>query len=122
MAGTGGKRDGAGRPKGAKNKINKTAAEIMAEYNVSGIDGLSRIASGQALECTIGFDKSGKPISGKMKPTFDNIQAAFKELAQYEAPKLKAIEHKNDPNNPVGGVVVIERQYVSTGTNPIRNP
>lgn len=92
MAGTGGAREGAGRPKGSKNKVNPTAANIMAEYNVSGIEGLCRIASGEELECTV-YGEKGAIQTLTVKPTFDQRQAAYKELAQYEAPKLKAVEH-----------------------------
>lgn len=104
MAGKGGKREGAGRPVGSTNKVNTTASEIMARYGVSGIDGLCKIAAGEPLECTTGIDKeTGTPVTGKLKPTFDQRQAAFKELAQYEAPKLKAVEHS-------GGLTVSHEQ------------
>lgn len=99
------KPENSGRKQGSKNKVNTSAAEIMARYDVSGIDGLCRIAAGQELECTVSIDKdTGKPITGKVRPTFDQRQAAFKELAQYEAPKLKAVEHSGEG----GGNIVVK--------------
>jgi hypothetical protein len=83
-----------GRKKGSTNKRSQTAAEIMERFNVSGIEGLCLIANGEPLQCTIGMDKeAGVPTEGKVRPTFDQRLTAYKELAQYEAPKLKAVEH-----------------------------
>lgn len=86
-----------GRQKGSLNKINPSAAEIMAKYGVSGIDGLCRIAKGMPLKClTFTNKETGEFVVALQEPTFDQMQAAIKELAQYEAPKLKAVEHSGD--------------------------
>lgn len=82
----------AGRKKGSVNK-NNIAAQMMAKYNVSGIEGLCKIASGLPLRCTTWINReTGEFVVHEVEPTFDQQQAAMKELAQYEAPKLKAME------------------------------
>lgn len=96
---------GSGRQKGSANKVNPTAAQIMAQYGVSGIEGLCKIAAGLPLRCTTHLNKeSGEVVVEEIEPTFEQRQAAFKELAQYEAPKLKAIEHsgKDGDDIPLG--------------------
>lgn len=101
-----------GRQKGVPNKVNPTAAQIMAQYGVSGIEGLCKIAAGEALRCTTHLNKeTGEVVVEEIEPTFDQRQAAYKELAQYEAPKLKAIEHSGELN-------LTHENFINGATSP----
>lgn len=73
----GGKREGAGRPKGSPNKRTLDVAEKLAKFGCDPILGMARIAR----------DKNSSPeLRGRM----------LAELAQYIAPKRRAIEHSTD--------------------------
>ncbi|HXJ61970.1 MAG TPA: hypothetical protein VNU68_35480 [Verrucomicrobiae bacterium] len=73
----GGKRQGAGRPKGAPNKRTLEVAERLAKLGCDPIVGMARIAMGK---------NNPMELRGRM----------FAELAQYIAPKRRAIEHSTD--------------------------
>ena len=72
----GGAREGAGRKKGKPNKKTQEVLDKLAELNCDPIEGMARIAK-QAI------DEGELQLAGNM----------YKELAQYVAPKRKAIEH-----------------------------
>ena len=75
--GTGGARPGAGRPKGSRDKINLDIAARLAAMGCDPIIGMARIA----LDVRNPLD-----IRGRM----------YSELAQYVAPKRRAVEHSTD--------------------------
>jgi hypothetical protein len=72
------KTSGQGRPKGSKNKINVDVAERLAALGCDPIEGMARIA----------MDK-GAPLDIRAR--------MYSELAQYVAPKRKALEHSAAP-------------------------
>lgn len=73
----GGKREGAGRPKGSANKRTLEVAERLAKMRCDPIVGMARIAMSR---------KNPIELRGRM----------FAELAQYIAPKRRAVEHSTD--------------------------
>ncbi len=75
MAGRGGRRPGAGRPKGAPTKYSERIAEMLSEMDCDPIEGMARLAK----EAEANGEKG---LAGQM----------YKELAQYVAPKLKTVE------------------------------
>lgn len=81
-----------GRQKGTPNK--KTA-DIEAKLEAIGCDPielLARIANGEPLQARIpGSPEHSEPV--EQWPTLEQRIAAGKELAQYVAPKRKAVEH-----------------------------
>lgn len=93
--GHGGKRKGAGRKKGVSNiaveKKRKNITEKMDAKGFCPIDGMMEVA----LEAKIDGDK---------KLFFD----ACKELAQYVAPKRKAVEISGDEDRPIFTKIVRE--------------
>jgi hypothetical protein len=78
----GGARPGAGRPKGAKNKVSLEVADKLAAWGFDPFRGMFELAT----------DPQNSPeLRGKM----------CSELAQYVAPKRKAVEH----SGPEGGAI-----------------
>jgi len=73
MAQIGGKREGAGRPAGAKNKRTVEIEEKLTALNCDPIEGMAMLAVDPTTSQELKFQ-------------------AFKELAQYVAPKRKAVE------------------------------
>lgn len=68
---------GQGRPKGVPNKVTSDVADRLAKLRCDPIAGMARLA----------MDKKQPPeLRGRM----------FAELAQYIAPKRKALEHSAD--------------------------
>lgn len=65
------------RPKGSKNKRTQEIEEKLAALGCDPIEGMAKIAKNP---------KNTAELRGKM----------FAELAQYVAPKRKAIEHSGD--------------------------
>lgn len=103
MAGKGGKREGAGRKVGSKNKHPVGfRAELRAYCDQLGVDPHKYMASIIADESTIvyGVDGNGEPIVGPAAKPELKLQAA-KELAQYMEPKLKAVEHSGEVEQTV---------------------
>lgn len=78
-----GKKTG-GRTKGTPNKANREIADKLAELNCDPIQGMAMIAN-QA------FSEGDLSLAGQM----------YKELAQYVAPKRKAIEHSGPDGGPM---------------------
>jgi len=75
MAGRGGRRPGAGRPKGSPTKYSERIAEMLSEMDCDPIVGMARLAK----EAEANGEKG---LAGQM----------YRELAQYVAPKRKAVE------------------------------
>ena len=76
-----------GRRRGSLNRLTREVVEKLAKLDCDPIEGMANLA----------MDESNPPeLRGKM----------FAELAQYIAPKRKAIEHALDPPGAVGGIVV----------------
>lgn len=73
----GGKREGAGRPRGAPNKRTLEVVERLKALRCDPITGMARIAMSK---------KTPLELRGRM----------YAELAQYIAPKRRAIEHSAD--------------------------
>lgn len=73
----GGARPGAGRKKGVPNKLTLDVAEKLAKIGCDPLLGMARIAMDK---------KNPMELRGRM----------FGELAQYVAPKRRAIEHSAD--------------------------
>lgn len=69
----GGSRPGAGRPKGASNKRTQEIQERLDELNCDPIEGMAMIANDTSLDHSLRLQ-------------------AMKELAQYVAPKRKAVD------------------------------
>jgi hypothetical protein len=90
----GGKREGSGRKKGSQNKRTLETREYLDSIGCNPIEGLAHIAMGKSTFCRITLDKEqGDFIEGEVKPNLDQIILARKTLAEYYAPKLKAVEH-----------------------------
>ena len=80
----GGKREGAGRPKGAKNLRTLDAMERFEALDCDPLEGMVRIA--------VQAEKEGdKALAGNM----------YKELSQYVYPKKKAVEVKGEMDTAV---------------------
>lgn len=73
MSSKGGKREGAGRPAGATNKRSQAIADKLEELNCDPIEGMAMIMNDTSLDHSLRL-------------------AAMKELAQYVAPKRKAVD------------------------------
>jgi hypothetical protein len=70
---------GQGRPKGALNKRTRAVADLLAEMDCDPIAGMARIATDES-----------NPIELRAR--------MFAELAQYVAPKRKAVEYSGEVN------------------------
>ena len=81
----GGARPGAGRPKGQANKRSKEISDRLEQLNCDPIEGMAMIANDTSLDHGLRL-------------------TAFKELAQYVAPKRKAV----DVDASIDGNVSIE--------------
>lgn len=73
MANMGGARPGAGRPKGQPNKRTKEIQERLEELGCDPIEGMAMISADPTVSQELKFQ-------------------CYKELAQYVAPKRKAID------------------------------
>jgi len=90
MAGTGGKRTGAGRKKGSINKRSQEIADRLAAMGCDPIEGMAEIAAEARGEGDL-------QLAGQM----------YKELAQYVAPKRKAVEFSGQNGNPFKGDITV---------------
>lgn len=79
----GGKREGAGRKKGTVGKKTKAIEEKLAQFDCDPIEGMIQVAR-QAM------GEGNLAIAGQM----------YKELAQYIAPKRKAVELSGADGHP----------------------
>jgi hypothetical protein len=84
---SGGARKGAGRPKGSKSKRTQDVETMLQEMDCSPIESLARLA--QLAE----EDAQAAETPSERIPHMNLAKDCYKELAQYVAPKRKAIEH-----------------------------
>lgn len=88
-----------GRKKGTPNKKTQEVIERLKELNCDPIEGMARIAMND-ITCSVcegagKIDEEGcEPCygSGKLLSTIELRGQMYKELAQYVAPKRKAVE------------------------------
>lgn len=81
-----------GRKPGTPNKKTTDIEAKLAALNCDPLELLARVANGEALEVRLpNSPEHSEPI--EQWPTLEQRIAASKELAQYVAPKRKAIEH-----------------------------
>ena len=98
MAGRGakpGERRG-GRGPGTPNKRNVDVLEALRAKKFNPLHPYlfwAEVLAGRTLYVRTVINEMGVAVEVKTKPTLDQRMAAAKELAQYVAPKLKAIEH-----------------------------
>jgi len=92
MAENGGKRPGAGRPKGTKGKKTIEVEEMMAKHNCDPIEAMIRLAK-MAEE-----DAQAEDTPKDRLPHYQFAGQMHKELASYRYPKRKAIELSGDLN------------------------
>lgn len=85
MSTPGGKRSGAGRPKGAKNKRTQEIIDRLEDLDCDPIEGMAMISADPTSSPELKFQ-------------------CFKELAQYVAPKRKAM----DMNQSIDGNIEIQ--------------
>lgn len=95
MSEHGGARPGAGRKKGGKNRRSQEVEDRLEEMDCDPIAGMARIAA-MAEE-----DAQAAETPKERIPHMNLAKDCYRELAQYVAPKRKAIEHSGD----VGTVV-----------------
>ena len=84
----GGKREGAGRPKGSRNRRSTDIQARLDELGIDPIEGMALIAANRTDELGI---KDDVPL---------NLRAQmYKELAPYVAYRLKAVEMSVEPSD-----------------------
>lgn len=93
----GGKRPGAGRKKGSLNKRKQEIQELLDDMDCDPIEGMARIAL--EAEATASSAESFQ----ERKDSLTLAGNMYKELAQYVAPKRRAVEMKAE---------VTEKQFV----------
>lgn len=79
-----------GRKKGTPNKVNSEIADLLDRLGCNPIEGLARIANGERLKC--GVSTIAGYAEEEIMPTFAQRLKAYTELAEYAAPKRKAVE------------------------------
>ena len=107
----GGKRPGAGRPKGVPDKRTLAVKEKLDALGCDPITGMARIALTCEKEIAIinkAIEKSDDPIEKvsiirTKDSAISQVTYIYKELAQYIAPKKKAVEHTGPENGPIQG-------------------
>lgn len=99
MTNHGGKREGAGRPKGAQNKNSLSALQQLNDLGCDPIANLAHIAMGGSVRAMVGLNKDvGDIIVEDVPPTLDQQMTANIKLLPYIHPALKAIEHSGNIN------------------------
>ncbi len=102
MAGKGsakGERRG-GRQKGTPNRTSLGVVDQLAALGCDPIENLARFAQGKPIKAMV------DGVRMDVIPTPDQQLAANKELAQYVAPKRKAVEHTTAGGEPITGITV----------------
>ncbi len=118
MAGRGakpGERRG-GRKKGTPNK-RTLYLERMKERAFDPFEITMQIAAGEVEETEVVKDAKGKPVAVKVPLSWRLRLDAAKELMQYIAPKLRAIEHSGPDGGPIP-VTRIVREIVDPRNDP----
>ena len=91
----GGKREGAGRPKGGRNKATKQVADLAKEYGPKALKVLNEImsdkgapAASRVSAASIILDRAyGKPIQATVEIPVDNIPLPFDGFEIFRAEK-----------------------------------
>lgn len=89
--GEGGKREGAGRPKGAKNTRSRLVDDILEAIGCDPLTILAEIAMGQETRGAIKLE-DGQQVAANMYPTLDQRIVAAKEICGYAYSKKRAVE------------------------------
>src|SRR5579883_252367 len=91
---SGGKRPGAGRPKGARNKRTRQMIEDAQSKGLLPHEVLASVARGEGMLCSL-FDEDGQPVGQPFMvyPSLDQRIDAAKAAAPFYAPRLTSIEH-----------------------------
>lgn len=112
----GGKREGAGRPKGAVNKKSRIVEEILENLNCDPLTNLARIANGErVMSLAYANKETGEFVELEVMPTIDQIQKANGDLMKYIYPQRKAVEH----SGPEGGAIPVDAQINILPVKPI---
>ncbi len=85
-----GKKTG-GRKKGTPNKATADIEAKLTALGCDPIEGLARIANGEPIKCGITTLAGYQEV--EVRPTLAQQLKARAELAEYVAPKRKAVEH-----------------------------
>lgn len=85
MSNRGGKREGAGRPAGATNKVNREIKELAAQFDELAVDTLAEIAKGD----TGSFDDDGNAVK---HPASSRVAAAVALLDRAHGKPSQATE------------------------------
>lgn len=85
-SGRGGRRPGAGRPKGSPSKRSQKIEDRLNDLECDPIEGMARIAMMAEL------DAQSESEAKSRLPHLTLAKDCYKELAQYVAPKRKAVE------------------------------
>ena len=85
-----------GRQKGTPNKRTVEVLALLDKMKCSPIELLAQIVNASIKQEIIVRDNEGKPHKVIMPPTLDQRLSAARELAQYVAPKRKAVELTGD--------------------------
>lgn len=88
----GGKRDGAGRPKGAANRMSQKAREAASAGGELPHEFLLRVARGGVIRETVVRD--GVQTVEEREPTLAERMDAAKAAAPFYAPKMASVEMK----------------------------
>jgi hypothetical protein len=98
----GGKREGAGRPKGAVSQKTLEFTELAEKHGVRPGEIMMRVAKGERIMALAYANKeTGEFVEEHIMPTLDQMLMADKEITQYVYPKRKAIEHGGPDGGPI---------------------
>lgn len=98
----GGKRAGAGRPRGRKNKRTEALEAAMAAASSDLPPEMTALQLQQAV-----YRNSKFPMAVRLK--------ASEAALPYESPRFSTIEHRGNQEHPL--VAVIERRIIKAGEN-----
>lgn len=107
MGTKGGKRQGAGRKPGIKNKVNEAIKRKMLEGGeILPVEFMLQIM--RAPEPRRRANEGAKAFMARYRSwSTDRLEAA-KAAAPYIQPKLQSIEHKGDPDKPLKTSLTVE--------------
>jgi hypothetical protein len=96
----GGKRDGAGRKRGSKSRVNEgLKARILADKAIMPVEFLLKIMREPMPEQRPG--EEWKTFLFRLTRWRDDAIEAAKAAAPYTSPRLESVEWKGDPDNPI---------------------
>lgn len=93
-----GKKTG-GRKKGTPNKATQDVITLLESLKCDPIEKLARICNGEKIKC--GFTTLVGYQEIEVRPTLEQQYKAAAELAQYIAPKRKAVELSDPDGKPL---------------------